>query len=249
MSVLKTFSQTSLKHFEEGCPRKWESMWVLKTVPFYSNASMDKGSYLEYLSLGGGATEDEVTDLPRKKNGDKYTHQIRIENQAMRFKNLFDPKHEDFLGFEIEETQLELFHPNGRDRGTLDFTTSKNVIWDQKFTADAKAVRHPKHWGHKAEDLDVTQAVWYADLWRENYGVLPDEFRYIIFDVTPSENIEMIRVVVDEDDIQNLNNRKENVIRKVEEFEKEGYPERPAKYECMSCPLECWSRIEPFNVD
>ena len=115
MGVVTTLSQTALKQFENGCHRKWGAMWIDKSISFPINENMTNGSYFEYLCLGGGAgVQDNVTDLPRKKNGDKYISQIRIEKQADRFKRLFDKDDPYYTGIEIVGNQRELFHSNIR---------------------------------------------------------------------------------------------------------------------------------------
>lgn len=246
-------SQTALKKWEEGCRRKWKGMWIDNTIPFYSNPKMDYGKYFEYWAIGGSAKEDdEVTDLPRLKNGNISAAHSRINEQIVRFKELFEPKHEDFLGFKITNTQgvlKESGNELGNLRGVYDVLVNdedgNEAILDLKLTSDAVLTMHPKHWGHPDDMLDVTQAEYYINMMHSKDGKLR-KFYYLVFDYSPRKNVKFIEVSIDsEEGLKPIRNR----IKKFrEEIEVQDFSEEnPDKFECDSCPLKCSSRIADFK--
>lgn len=252
-NVLKkyTFSQTSLKHFEDGCPRKWEGMWINKIIPFYSNDMMDKGKYLEYLCIGGSAKEDdEITDLPRKKNGEKYVDQIRIESHAKYFKeHLFNPDSPKFLGYKIISTQKVLWSKDKKERGVLDIeaeeiSSGNKVIIDTKLTKDLTAVRHKMNWGHQDKDIETTQAETYCSLYKENYNVIP-EFVNLVFDLSPQERRKKFAITIEDENFKDLKRRKDELFFAV--ANKKTWEPIASSLECQSCPLKCGSRVKEFK--
>lgn len=260
MSDIKMLSQTNLKHWEKGCKRKWRGMWIDKVVPFYSNIKMDYGKYFEYKCIGGGATDEEVTDLPRLKNGNKSTDHNRIDQQVVKFKKLYGKNSEKFMGYTIMKDQLELNGNDGISRGTIDYTTDNGLVegkefpWDLKLTGNVDAVRHWAHWGHSADELDVTQAVFYIDLWEQNYGYRP-EFKYLVFDYSPKMGTDIVTVSATDDHINMLNERKEDMLYSYDALKAnhgdntDDWPTDPEKWECASCCLNCKDRVNKFIYD
>ena len=246
-------SQTSLKDFESGCGRKWYHKWILKEIPFYSNEMMNKGKYFEYLCVGGSAKEDDlVVDLPRKKNGDKYIDQVRIEEHASYFTDhLFNPSSDKYLGFSIEDVQIPLFNKDRTERGVLDIECSdKNkypVIIDLKLTKDLTSTHHPMSWGHPEDQLDTTQAVNYQFLGKERYGVIP-RFIYLVFDLSPQLRRKKFEVVSTQESFHDLQGRKDNLWEALDNNNFQ-WKEQPSKQDCEYCPLSCEFRVKEFKYE
>jgi len=126
-------TQSTVKLIESCCPRY--SQYQIETRPDAPPGSnMDKGSFFETLALGSGVQGKETHTLPLLKSGEKSTDHIRIEKQAQRFKDMFDPLHPDFGGRVLHETQVVLTHENLE--GTVDFTTNPLIVYDLKLTND-----------------------------------------------------------------------------------------------------------------
>jgi len=243
-------SQSAVKDLErdEVCPAKWRGTWVTGEVISPSTEAMDNGSYGEYLCLGGGAPgRKTITDLPRLKSGDKSVTQIRIEEQAARFKELFDPNHPDFLGFVITNTQVELKH-NGRS-GVIDFDAvrvgilhpDENWIWDLKFTGDMA-----RNWGD-LYDKDFLQLAHYRDLYRDAYNILP-HVGIIVLDFSPKKQIKVIELQISEQRKQEKEERFMAAERVITLYEERGWTKSPSTVECGTCPLECDKRIVTGQV-
>lgn len=252
------FTQTALKDLEKDstCPDRWRALWLTKEIEFPSNEDMDKGKYFEWICLGGGAvTGQDVTDLPRLLTGKKSLDQIRIEEQAARFKDLFNPAHIDFQGFEIIDAQVEM-RVDGR-KGTIDFVTREvatGEVWinDLKLTRDATSTRSEYGWGHDWADLDLLQMVHYRDLYHKSFDILPRAALWV-FDYSPNKNVKFGEVVVSEKARQKKDFRFETAVEVVEQYKSNGWTKLPSENECKNCKLQCALRhkaapIERFKV-
>jgi len=251
-------TQTALKDLEKDstCPDRWRALWLDKEIEFPSNEDMDKGKYFEWICLGGGAvTGQDVTDLPRTATGRKSIEQVRIEEQAQRFQQLFNPADIDFQGFEITEAQLEL--KSGKRKGTVDFMSkqlSTGDIWlnDLKLTRDATSVRSQYGWGHDWTDLDLVQLVHYADLYAELYNYKPRVGLWV-FDYSPSKLVKFGEIVVSEKAREKKEIRFETAFEVIELYKKNGWTKIPSEQECKNCKLACPVRfkqppIERFTI-
>jgi len=209
-------SYSSLKQFEDPkvCLEEWKKVYVTRTSSFPSNIKMDYGSYFEYLCIGSAAKSgDEITDLPRKKNGEKYVAQERIELQAERFKEMMEFFGEGYLWLSIEELQKRLEFKS--QVGIIDFIATDpmqmdTVLCDLKLTADVNATGHPAMFGHD-ENIDITQAVHYCWLYEQLNGFRP-RFKYIVFDYSPRMGHKVLTIEVGDNDILLLNGRKQKVF-------------------------------------
>lgn len=205
-------SQSKLKSFEDPnvCLEEFRRRYIIKDLLHEPSLQMMYGSYFEFLAIGyGSGKQDDVKELPKKKNGDPYVAEERIKHQALRFKNMLDFFNEEFLFLEIIDIQKYLFH--NKEDGVLDIVSKdvmsdRTVIADLKMTSDVNATYHPAMFGHN-ENIDITQAVHYADLWNRIYGELP-LFSYLVFDYTNNKNFKRIDVDVSNEDILKLNERK-----------------------------------------
>jgi hypothetical protein len=244
--------QTSIKHLFEGCPKKWQGMWIDKTIHFPSNEKQNLGKYFEYLVLGKGAIEnDEVTDLPRLKNGSKSVSQLRIEAQAQKCSEWLNPLSDNFKGWRLVESQVHNIIPDEK-RGvklsyTIDFIGENFYdelsLFDLKLTSDVTATRHPKHWGHDVEDLDLFQGKFYISNYKKQFNKeVP--FRYWIFDYTKDENVLKILLDPSKEVYEEVDDILSDAVSLINKYKKIDFEERvPSKDECETCPLSCSKRF------
>lgn len=243
------WTQTALKDLEKDttCPDRWRGLWIDKEIEFPSNEDMDKGKYFEWLCLGGGAISGEdVTDLPRTATGRKSIEQTRIEEQAVRFQQLFNPADPDFQGFEITEAQVELRH-NGR-KGTIDFMAKELAtgdLWlnDLKLTRDAESTRSQYGWGHLWSDLDLVQLVHYRDLYVAVHNIVPRVGLWV-FDYSPSKQVKFGEIIISEKARDKKELRFETAIEVVELYKQNGWTKIPSESECKNCKLTCADRFQ-----
>lgn len=224
-------SQSSLKSFEDPsvCLEDFRRIFISKQDPPKSSIYMDFGRYFEYLCIGSGSGhQEDIKDLPRKKNGEKKVSQERIELQANLFKNFHNECSHDFKWFEIIETQKKIKF--NRENGIIDivakdFFTDEIFLIDLKLTSDLKSNFNKKFTYDK--NINITQAIHYVDLWENLFKVRPI-FSYFVFDYSPNMNFRRIDVDVSDDDIIDL------IIRKKEfmSFVDEHYTEKCWKKYC-----------------
>ena len=248
------FTQTALKDLEKDttCPDRWRALWLDKEIQFPSNEDMDKGKYFEWLCLGGGAvTGEDVTDLPRTSTGKKSIDQIRIEEQADRFKELFNPEHPDWIGLYINEAQIEVRH-DGR-KGTIDFDAKDDLnnswIIDLKLTKDAESTRSEYGWGHDWTDLDLVQLVHYRDLYTTIKGVVP-RTALLVFDYSPNKLIKFGEVVISNKAVAKKETRFQAAIEVVSLYKQNGWTKLPSERECKACKVSsCPVRYKQPPID
>lgn len=171
------------------CPSKTYHIDMIKSH-HYRTASMLNGSYFETLCIGSGAGGRITEDLPRKRlvkarelenikrkqsglpeiKGDKTMDQIRIEQQAQRFKVLSAKYQITVLD---ENTQVRItipWHKNPEIYLSMEFDIFptaiitneglKLAIIDLKLTADINTSFGEYCWG-APEYMDLIQAYMY----------------------------------------------------------------------------------------
>lgn len=226
-------TQSAVKDFD-GCPRRWQSYWFEGIKP-RPNEDMQAGLVFESLCLGSSADGSTSTELRRLESGQKSIRQVRIERQAKKFKELFNPDHPDFLGHEIIDKQLELKH--GNRKGTIDFTT-EGAIWDLKLTQDLRN----GYWGDLSK-VDFIQQVHYRELYYQNYGFYPDCY-LIIFDTTPKENRKIIKLEVSDKAVKECEHRFDVVETMIDEYlTLPEFPRIPHPEQCVKCLIDCELRV------
>ncbi len=243
------FTQTAIKDFERDttCPYRWKKQWVDKEFTLASSEDQDKGKYFEWLFIGAGAIQgDDVTDLPRLKNGDKSTDQLRIEAQANRAKDLFKEGTPEYLGLNIKDVQVELKSSSGR-KGTLDIVAidpKTGEIWviDVKLTRDLTNNRSEYGWGNDWTDLDLLQQLHYESLFEEVFGQKP-RMALLVFDYSPQKRVEFGEIVISDKKRVDKNIRFSAAEETFNLYEKHGWIKLPSVKECENCPLKCDSRL------
>ena len=240
------FTQSALKDLEneQTCPRRWYGQWVERVIPFPSNEHLEKGKYFEWLFLGSGAKKDEKPpEMPRLKNGEKSTDQLRIEAQAVRAKEMFTEGHPDYIGHTIVEVQkyIEI----GDDAGTLDIVTKdqKGDIWviDVKLTKDLTSDRTEYGWGNDWSEMDLIQQVHYQSLYQKLTGIRP-QMALLVFDYSPQKRIVFGEIEISENKIVNKDIRFAAAKDAFRLYEQNGWTRIPNPKECDACPLACSER-------
>ena len=242
-------TQSALKDLEktETCPFRWKKQWMDKEIQSKSTEAMDKGSYFEQLILGAGATGTIVSDLPRLKNGDKSTDQIRIDQQAERVSRmLFDVNDPEFLGFNIIHKQLEI--KVGNKKGTYDIVAEQhptNIPWilDLKLCKDATSDYSEYGWGNDWTQLDLVQLVHYQDIYTEFYGIRP-KTGLIVVDYSPQKRVIFGEINISDEKRSEKNIRFNAAEEAITMYEAHGWSKVPAIKECEGCPLTCSSRLQ-----
>lgn len=248
--------QTSIKHLLEGCPKKWEGMWIDKTISFPSNSNQNLGKYFEYLVLGAGAiASDEVKDLPRLKNGEKSVKQQRIEEQADLCKSWLNPFSDDFKGWSLIDAQAHNIIEDNKFKVKLSYTIDfigenfydEKSLFDLKLTSDVTATRHPKNWGHPVEDLDLFQSKFYISNFKKQFNEeVP--FRYWVFDYSVEKRALKLLIEPNKELYEEVDDTISDVLNKINYYKKIHFEDRrPSADECSTCPLECPVRFLKLN--
>ena len=171
------------------CPSKTYHIDMIKSH-HYRTASMLNGSYFETLCIGSGAGGRKTEDLPRKRmvkarelenikrkesglpeiKGEKTMDQIRIEQQAQRFK-LLSAKYQITVLDENTQVRITIpWHKNPEVHLSCEFDIFptaiitneglKLAIIDLKLTADINTSFGEYSWG-APEYMDLIQAYMY----------------------------------------------------------------------------------------
>lgn len=136
-----------------------------------STLSQQKGNYFESLCIGGGYDGQVVSDLPRKKNGDKTLDQDRIDMQHLRWEaicqkmgiivmpglNTQTKVYKRFNEDIILEANMDMFPVVIQVRGEGQYS-----IIDLKLTADLLSTFGMFNW-NDASAMDHIQAYMYSE--------------------------------------------------------------------------------------
>lgn len=243
-------SQSSLKQLEkkDACLYYWQKRFIECVVKEQPTYLMKRGSFFEFLCIGGGSGRSEdVTDLPRLKDGKKSAEHIRIEEQAERFKKWISDN-----GFEIlPETiqmQITLDTEHGTD-GVIDFMLidtqgkigypGEIFITDLKFTGDIYADFGFVNW-NKPQELDLTQQISYTRIWFENTGQLLRSILYVA-DCSTAMNVKTYVITIDPDkNFPIIEERFKNAYELVDAYVSEGIdmPANPSMKNCKDCAFK-----------
>lgn len=224
-------TQSIVKAIEQGCSRKVYDQYVDGNQR--GNFDMEKGSFFETICLGSGAKGVITNSLQLLKSGEKSADQKRIEEQAQRFLNMFNPSHSEFSGHHITHKQLDI--TVGNKKGTIDFITP-GIIWDLKLTNDIDG-----YWSD-ANTIDLIQQVHYSWLYKEFYGV-DMESRLLIFDYSTKMKVKEVKINISDKATQDCLSRFERVEDMVSEWELGEWPRVPSGSECSKCSLFCDKRV------
>lgn len=227
----------------EACPKKWHAKWVTKEIPRPEpSEAMIKGQFFEYLCIGGGAREeDNVIDLPKTKAGKMTADEQRIREQAERFKEFFDPNHEDYLGLTIIGVQERV--ENDKLKGFLDIKVqnedAKIGLIDLKLTQKINSPYSPFDWSDPSK-TDPNQLPMYKLASDDNIDFLA----YFVFDYSPDKEILYREVVLTDAGEERLLDDIESAYEVVKMYNENGWATDPSRKECLDCPLQCEDRFK-----
>ena len=247
-------SQSLIKLFEAEnyCPKKIYHTHITRSHIMPTSDSMLKGSYFETMVIGSGARNSIVTELPRLKNGNKSTDNIRIDKQIENFPIVLEkygiapPKPQNCQvniqvskhGFDLDLTLDFASKMNNPDYG--DFPVA---IIDLKLTKDVNNTFGDFCWG-TPENLDYLQAQFYTFGFREHFSELKrlppnytPPFFYLIFDYKTNIEDKLIKTEYDESIEEELFERIERADNKIKEAQKLDWEARPDYTHCKNCPL------------
>lgn len=249
------WTQSALKDLEREttCPYRWYGQWVLKTPearPESTEAQM-LGNYFEYLCIGANAKGEAIKEIPKTKSGEPTAVQKRLEQQALKFKEFFDPKSENYLGYEILQVQYPLSGELSgiKIEGTADIhaaTTTRPrtpVIIDIKLTADAYSTYSEYGWGNSIEDMDLVQQVAYCKLYEQESGVKP-LMVLMVFEHGTAMRSRIITIDIDDWRFDAVENRFLVANSVYEKYKEKGWSRIPSEKECGSCKLDCTKRFK-----
>lgn len=124
----------------EWCPKRYYHKYIAEDYPQTPSESMLNGLYAETLLLGSSAHGEKVDEIPKKKNGESTTQEIRIKRQMDR---MYGYLFAHGVTFNKNNTQVPLIAPYKQNvwlRGEFDiFPTTVNgqtSIVDIKTTKD-----------------------------------------------------------------------------------------------------------------
>lgn len=196
-SIIKEF----LTHGEkrEYCPLRAYSHLMVKTHNV-TTASQEKGNFFETLCIGSGYDGKETNDLPRKKNGDKTTDQLRIEEQHLRFKALADQyKVVVVPGVNTQSTIYKRFDDEVILEAHMDIypvtvqlfpdEEPEYAIIDTKLTSDLKSSFGMFNWNNAAS-MDHIQAYMYMECATDIDMALNDEMDNNLEEFIKNTNLE-----------------------------------------------------------
>ena len=167
-SLIKEFLFHS--ELKEYCPMRAYSHLIERTHNI-STLSQQKGIYFESLCIGGGYDGQVVSDLPRKKNGDKTLDQDRIDMQHLRWEAICQK-----MGIAVMpglNTQTKVYKRFNEDiilEANMDLfpvvmqvkDESLYSIIDLKLTADLLSTFGMFNWNN-ASAMDHIQAYMYSE--------------------------------------------------------------------------------------
>jgi hypothetical protein len=243
-------SKTTLTHLESAdvCPVKWKSQWLERRWKFEAGDAMLKGMYFEYLAIGGGVGDEDVTDLERLKNGKKSTDQMRIEEQAQVFKDaLFNTDSSTYLGFKVIDTQVEV--ENEYSKGVIDVVAEKDgkpCLIDVKLTRDFYQVKPPYGYGYM-DQMDMIQMMLYKKLYDEEHGTDVDIYIFVA-DFSPKMNRKLVKIHVSDKKMAEVQERLDTGYEVIDLYQEKGWTYDPSERECKECPLECEHRYVKETV-
>jgi hypothetical protein len=237
---------------KNGCPYKFYHNWVHGAISREGTQVQDYGNYFETLVIGGCAHSEPLTELPLLKNGKKSAAHQRIDQQAEYAKAmLYDPEHPDYIGFQVEGTQIELHNKDINFRGTLDIIGThrdgRPVMADLKLTGDVNATFGPYPWG-EPERMDFLQQVLYSYLYEKSFGIRPMNL-LLVYDFSAEMGKKVIELELEGSSYDDLFDRITDFEHAINHYNENGYTKYPSLKECEGCPFEEIGCDTPFTVD
>ena len=293
LTISQSLMKKFLKHGEEKiiCPKNIFETEIEPVVEVPPTLPMLGGSYFETLTLGSGRGGHKTLDMPRKKLtakqerenrvriekgeepllGTKMISQIRIEEQAERFKILQAQRQIMITEYNTQVPIMKQWSEDVFLRGELDiFPTPilgrdglQIAVIDLKLTGDIDNDYGDFCWGDPTR-MDHIQAQMYHYLVRDidfslNQGLeeivtqpvtnmIADNnilFLYWVFSYGSGDlRDKFVRYDWDSNKEAELKESIRKTIALIEEYESEGWPAKPEYERCSKCPLTCTMRCE-----
>lgn len=248
-------SKYAISTFKEvgSCKRKWLESVVLKSIPKDPpSEQMIKGIYFETMCFGANASGDELPDMSfmMLKNGEPNIELQRIHTQVDRFKSLFTPTSDEFVGIYMKEFQSVI--ETDKNKIVTDIIGvdefDRDVIVDLKFTSDVSQSFGDFAWGKDPSQIDWSQMVLYSKVYEEVRGIKPRMFT-LVFDASKNLGVKMFEVKVSQTAIEEIEDITDVVLSSARKYVEDGAPVRPSESNCSKCPIECSSRFVKPLVD
>lgn len=257
-------TQTILKKLKDDryCPQRIKRVYIDRTLKEVPTEAMTKGMFFEYITLGNPNKDGNViNDLPRKRGGEKTIDQIRIEQQAKRFKDEVLPLYDIQIVGKGETFSIE--HEGVTLTITVDLYGAIRynellypLIGDLKLTKDMNESFGDFSWGFP-QNMDHTQAILYTWVFtkameesKENFDRDP-LFIYFVFDYKPVPEYKLVHVAPERLRYAELKQLISDVTAKIIYYEQTSWPYKPNYVECAKCPFlkECPSATRKPNIE
>jgi len=258
---------------EDVCWRKIYHVDLIGDYAQIVTESMKNGIFFETICLGKSNNDESITDLPRKRNGEKKVDQIRIEEQAFLFKQklieygmMLVPGTDEYKNVQVHGCvkhemagfgDIDVFIEGTADMITpIEYQLYKYdaAVGDLKLTIDRNSTYGYYSWG-KPEHMDHIQAFVYSYLFN-----LP--FFYWVFDYNSKDRGEKIIFVNTNTEHPDTLKANEARIRFKEMFQSirtvaaeiitayaKNWPTSPEYNRCKSCPvLNCKDRTKVEEI-
>jgi hypothetical protein len=229
------------------CPRKYKAYNIDELFKRPSTDAMLKGNYFEWMCLGTKTRNGKIPFMPKLKNGNKSTAQIRIDEQAKKFHVMLRETNTTIVKPNVT-LEAEYTLPNGRTIilfGTLDILVTRNGepgIIDLKFTANVESTFGHFCWGDIAS-MNVLQSNVYKYILKKLTGKC-HFFEYWVYDCSPRVGNVVHDMATSWDDVSNMRDQIVQAVDKRDAFDRMGYIEIPDIDECKGCQVKgCASKI------
>lgn len=235
----------------EYCPKKVGSIYILNTHKSRTSDAMVKGQFFETLCLGTSTGGVIVDSLPLKRNGEKSIDQIRIEAQALVFRELLPKYSIDFNKIIDRPVFKKIINDDFYLSMEADFISNIEydgnkidyAIHDLKLTQNIHNQYGDFCWAYPA-NMDHIQAAMYNFI-----TGLP--FFYWVFDFKPTPEFKIFHKEIRPDEKMQLLVSIDKTIDIITENNKIGWEAYcPSISNCSKCPLyvECSHRQEAPKI-
>ncbi len=242
-------SQSLIKNLDkEYCPRRLYEQYILGKEG-EATESMQKGILFEYYLNGSTGIHNKKPLEPVMKNGKRYVDYERIEQQARRVGSLLS-QYDFCLDDQIYNVEISTMfeHPDMPQpiivRGRIDQIATRKgklCIIDYKLTKKIDSDHSLYSW-KSPSTMNHTQAYMYMWLYMRNREINPNgtipQFYYAVFEYDTKMDYEIIQVEWDATKIREIEYAIVNSYHKMLDEQGQGWPVRPAFYECLTCPIK-----------
>ena len=237
-------SQSLIKKLDDDylCPRYYYLYHLSGAYREPSSEAMVKGQRFEYLAVNSRNREGEIPEIPKLKNGQKSTDELRIEAQAEVFKEVLPhygmsivlPEGQDnpsaSISYRLDDVNLT---------GILDAVILWNgvpAIMDLKLTASLVSRWGPNGkpgWGDYF-NMDHIQAYLYMFL-VEKIFKRKMRFVYALFEYGPDPKFKFLEIKDSPLRRQEMLRRVEDAKEKLRAFAAQQYPRQGHYLQCVKC--------------